>query len=59
MGDALVQSTPCFLGTQALAVKIRDETHLRPGRYDAVLGVLFAEMAPRLAKGYGRNPQSE
>lgn len=36
-----------------------DETHLRPGRYDAVLGVLFPEMAPRLANGYGRNPRSQ
>lgn len=40
-------------------VNAGDETHLRPGRYDAVLGMLFPEMAPRLANGYGRNPQSE
>lgn len=40
-------------------VNAGDETHLRPGRYDALLGVLFPEMAPRLANGYGRNPQSE
>ncbi|RDD95237.1 hypothetical protein DTW89_02665 [Acidovorax sp. BoFeN1] len=36
-----------------------DETHLRPARYDAVLGVLFPEMAPRLANGYGRSQQSQ
>ena len=36
-----------------------DETHLRPVRYDAVLGILFPEMAPRLAKGYGRSPQPQ
>lgn len=40
-------------------VNAGDETHLRPARYDAVLSVLFPEMAPRLANGYGRNPLSE
>ena len=34
-----------------------DETHLRPAHYDAVLGILFPDMAPRLAKGYGRSLQ--
>ena len=34
-------------------VNAGDETHLRPVRYDAVIGVLFPEMAPRLSKGYG------
>ena len=36
-----------------------DETHLRPARYDAVLGILFPEMAPRLANGYGRSLQPQ
>ena len=36
-----------------------DETHLRPARYDAVLGVLFPALAPRLAKGYGLSKQSQ
>ena len=36
-------------------VNTADETHLRPARYDAVLSVLFPEMAPRLANGYGRS----
>lgn len=36
-------------------VEAADETHLRPIRYDAVLSVLFPEMAPRLANGYGRS----
>lgn len=40
-------------------VNAGDETHLRPARYDAVLSVLFPEMAPRLANGYGRNPRSQ
>lgn len=34
-------------------VEAGDETHLRPARYDAVISVLFPEMAPRLNKGYG------
>lgn len=34
-----------------------DATHLRPARYDAVLSVLFPDMAPRLANGYGREPR--
>ena len=40
-------------------VNAGDETHLRPARYDAVLSVLFPEMAPRLANGHGRNPRSQ
>lgn len=36
-------------------VNVGDETHLRPANYDAVLSVLFPEMAPRLANGYGRS----
>jgi hypothetical protein len=40
-------------------VNAGDETHLRPARYDAVLSVLFPEMAPRLAKGYGRSQQPQ
>ena len=36
-----------------------DETHLRPARYDAVLGVLFPALAPRLATGYGLSKQSQ
>lgn len=36
-----------------------DETHLRPARYDAVLGVLFPALVPRLAKGYGLRTQSQ
>lgn len=31
-----------------------DETCLRPARYDAVLSMLFPELAPRIATGYGR-----
>lgn len=34
-------------------VNASDKTHLRPALYDAVLGVLFPPMAPRLANGYG------
>ena len=37
-------------------VEAGDATHLRPARYDAVLSVLFPEMAPRIANGYGREP---
>lgn len=40
-------------------VNAGDETHLRPARYDAVLSVLFPEVAPRLASGYGRSQQSQ
>lgn len=36
-----------------------DETHLRPARYDTVLGILFPEMAQRLANGYGRSLQTQ
>ncbi len=39
-------------------VNAADATHLRPARFDAVLSVLFPEMAPRLATGYGRAAQS-
>ncbi|PWF24073.1 hypothetical protein DD235_07105 [Corticimicrobacter populi] len=38
-------------------VEAGDATHLRPARYDAVLSVLFPDMAPRLANGYGREPR--
>lgn len=31
-----------------------DEASLRPARYDAVLSILFPELAPRIATGYGR-----
>lgn len=31
-----------------------DESYLRPARYDAVLSMLFPELAPRIATGYGR-----
>ncbi|WP_159275764.1 hypothetical protein [Variovorax boronicumulans] len=31
-----------------------DESYLRPARYDPVLSMLFPEMAPRIATGYGR-----
>lgn len=31
-----------------------DEACLRPARYDAVLSILFPELAPRIATGYGR-----
>lgn len=31
-----------------------DEAHLRPARYDAVLSMLFPDLAPRIATGYGR-----
>ena len=40
-------------------VNAGDETPLRPARYDAVLSVLFPEVAPRLASGYGRSQQSQ
>ena len=35
-------------------VAVLDETCLRPARYDAVLSMLFPELAPRIATGYGR-----
>lgn len=31
-----------------------DQTCLRPARYDALLSMLFVELAPRIATGYGR-----
>lgn len=40
-------------------VNAGDETHLRPARYDAVLSVLFPEMAPGLAKGYGSTSRAD
>jgi hypothetical protein len=40
-------------------VNAGDETYRRPARYDAVLGILFPEMASRLANGYGRRPQPQ
>lgn len=39
-------------------VNAGDAALLRPARYDAVISMLFPEMAPRLATGYGRVPQS-
>lgn len=39
-------------------VNAGDAAHLRPARYDAVISMLFPEMAPRLSTGYGRVPQS-
>ena len=39
-------------------VNAGDERHLRPARYDAVISVLFPEMAPRLAKSYGSTSQT-
>lgn len=45
---------------QAIIDKVNagDATHLRPARYDALLGALFPAMAPRLGTGYGRAHQS-
>ena len=31
-----------------------DESYLRPARYDAVLSMLFPDLASRIATGYGR-----
>lgn len=41
---------------QSVIAKVNagDVTFLRPERYDAVLSVLFPQMAARLAKGFGR-----
>lgn len=35
-------------------VAVHDEAYLRPSQYDAVLSLLFPELAPRIATGYGR-----
>ncbi len=36
-----------------------DEVCLRPARYDAVLSMLFPELAPRIATGYGRTLEKQ
>ncbi|MEO9231566.1 MAG: hypothetical protein ABI216_21810 [Devosia sp.] len=35
-------------------VAAADKAHLRPARYDAVLSMLFPDLAPRIGTGYGR-----
>ncbi|MNW06465.1 hypothetical protein D3C71_2028810 [compost metagenome] len=35
-------------------IKVRDPLALRPGAYDALLGLLFPELAPVLAASYRR-----
>lgn len=40
-------------------VNAGDETHLRSARYDAVISMLFPEMAPRLVKGYGSTSRTQ
>lgn len=39
-------------------MKAGDEAHLRPLRYDALISLLFPEMAPRLLTGYGSNSRA-
>ena len=36
-----------------------DEICLRPARYDAVLSMLFPELAPRITTGYGRSREKQ